>query len=563
MQVKILGKEKINLEKNDYVTEGGEGQIYKKNKLVFKIYTDLSKMVPEGKIKELQELNVNDQIIVPLDILLDSKGKVIGFTMKEVIDSSPLCQLFTNSFRDRNYITEKTTMELVENIQKGIEFVHSKDCLLVDVNELNFLVSNNGFTYPWFIDTNSYKTRSFPPTAIMPSVRDYSTKDFTRLTDWYSFAILAFQLFVGIHPYKGKHPDYSSKDLIERMKNNISVFDSKVSLPKAVRDFSYIPSEYMKWFKDLFVDRKRVPPPSVSGLLTVIQVATTIATGTDKFIIKLEKEYENDILGFKVLFGSRLCLTKDKIYIGKTSYPCPKRSIAIITPKTGKVITASIDKGILKMECPTTGKSISGCEIQCDSIMDVDHTLYVKNEGKLIEIVFVEINDNLMASPKIVADIMVKSSIMFNGCVHQNILGKCWFAIPTPGNGTQVLAIPELDGHRMMSAKYERFVLVVSSFKGNKYYKTTIRFDKNNFKVYDTRLDEDVSMFDINFTVLDNGLVISIINDGELEMFVNTPNSNKISIIQDPVIEERMTLCRDGQQVLFYKENKLFSLKTK
>ena len=64
----------------------------------------------------------------------------------------------------------------------------------------------------------------------MMSIRDPLTpkNGFNKLTDWYSYAIVTFQMYIGIHPFKGIHPDYKPKDLELRMKDGASVFDKKV-----------------------------------------------------------------------------------------------------------------------------------------------------------------------------------------------------------------------------------------------------------------------------------------------------------------------------------------------
>ena len=48
-----------------------------------------------------------------------------------------------------------------------------------------------------FVD--SYQTAHYPATAIMPSVRDWKVPlhDFSELSDWFSFAIVSFQVFLG------------------------------------------------------------------------------------------------------------------------------------------------------------------------------------------------------------------------------------------------------------------------------------------------------------------------------------------------------------------------------
>jgi len=57
MQILVNGQ-KINLTQKNYVTKGGEGQIFKKGKVAYKIYEDLKKMIPAAKIKEYEVLDL-------------------------------------------------------------------------------------------------------------------------------------------------------------------------------------------------------------------------------------------------------------------------------------------------------------------------------------------------------------------------------------------------------------------------------------------------------------------------------------------------------------------------
>ena len=133
---------------------------------------------------------------------------------------------------------------------------------------MNFLL-NDQLNNIFFIDTDSYKTKSYNATAIMESIRDRHSSSFNTNTDWFSWAIITFQMFIGIHPFKGKHPKFSNLD--ERMMNNVSVLNSSVSIPKLCASFDVIPQAYREWYKAVFEDGKRVPPPSGFQDLIIIQ----------------------------------------------------------------------------------------------------------------------------------------------------------------------------------------------------------------------------------------------------------------------------------------------------
>src|SRR4029077_16726083 len=123
-----------------------------------------------AKIQELSGLT-EANIIRPLDLLLDGKNRPIGYSMRYIGKSFALCQLFPKAFRQRHNLTPELTLQLVRKLQDGVRHVHSKGILVVDLNELNFLVAED-FSELFFIDVDSYQTPSYPATVLMESVRD-------------------------------------------------------------------------------------------------------------------------------------------------------------------------------------------------------------------------------------------------------------------------------------------------------------------------------------------------------------------------------------------------------
>jgi hypothetical protein len=158
-------------------------------------------MIAPAKLRELSVL-AEPNIIRPEKILLDARKTPVGYSMRYVDRARALCQIFPRAFRVRNNLSSGSIVSLVRRLQDGVRYVHSKGILIVDLNELNFLISDD-FTEIYFIDVDSYQTPSFPATALMESVRDRHSHGFSEKTDWFSFAVVSFQMFVGIHPYKG------------------------------------------------------------------------------------------------------------------------------------------------------------------------------------------------------------------------------------------------------------------------------------------------------------------------------------------------------------------------
>ena len=256
MKVHVQGQGIVELGQREFVASGGEGQVFRRGHTAFKVYTDPKKSLPIGKITELARI-ADPHVVRPQALLVDPQTAApIGYTMAYVERTMPLCQLFTRAFREREGLTPERMLDLVVSLRDLIGQVHAADVLIVDLNEMNFLVDQR-YSQIYAIDVDSYQTRSYPATAIMPSVRDWSVKSssgFSRDSDWFSFAILAFQLLVAIHPYKGKHPKVSG--LEERMRGNLSAFDPSVTLPKGVYSVDQIPGALrLSWGTSSTVER--------------------------------------------------------------------------------------------------------------------------------------------------------------------------------------------------------------------------------------------------------------------------------------------------------------------
>src|SRR4051812_29166433 len=219
----VVGQGKISLSSSDFAAHGGEGSVYVKGAFAYKLYHDPSRAIKPAKISELSVLS-NHNVIRPLAALVDRNGIAVGYSMKSIPNSLALCRLFPKAFRIRNNVTPGTVFDLVSKLQAGIIHIHSKNILIVDLNEMNFVVGEN-LSEIYFIDVDSYQTLSFPATVLMESVRDRHSRSFSRETDWFSFAIVSFQMFTGIHPYKGTYEPFAgimekTRMLDERMKAN-------------------------------------------------------------------------------------------------------------------------------------------------------------------------------------------------------------------------------------------------------------------------------------------------------------------------------------------------------
>jgi serine/threonine protein kinase len=555
----------IDLDRKHFVTAGGEGEIYVKGGEAFKIYLDPRQMIPHNKIEELRAIK-RPNVIRPDVILLDGKGKPVGYSMTAVRDTYSLCEILPKTFRDRVNLDIDTVLALIKTMRETIQDCHKAKIFVVDFNEVNFLVAKD-FSDVHFIDVDSYQTPSYPATAISPAVRDWHTNGFSELTDWFSFGIVSFEMFIGIHPFKGRHPTirYPKDKIAElkaRMMANIPVFHRDVSFPQVCWPFDVIPQAFKDWYKAIFVDGKRVPPPSEAVEVIVVPVITQTVMGNENFDIRLLFEYDGDVARYVSLNGVRACATTKSFYVQDNPIPqtCNKDIHIGITP-TNKVISAYLHRGNLILY-NFSDRCVPTHDVRAEQIMSYEGRIFIKEGESLSEIQFVEMGKSLHAVLHIVANVMPQATKLFDGVVIQNVLGNFMASVfPTVGNHYQIKC-PEFVGYKIIDAKYSKKVLIVIAEKQGKYDKFVLKFD-DKFRNYSIRKVEGVQYTGINFIVLENGVVVHINEDEQIEIFKNDKDSADVRAIDSDIVTGDMRLFVDGMNVLFAKGNKLHRMKMK
>src|SRR5689334_12911296 len=104
MELFIAGKGSVRLDQSDFVGQGGQGRVFARGSVAYKVYADPAQMIPVNKIRELAVL-ARGEIIRPDEVLLDGANRPVGYTMRRVQDAQPLCRLFTRAFRERRDVT--------------------------------------------------------------------------------------------------------------------------------------------------------------------------------------------------------------------------------------------------------------------------------------------------------------------------------------------------------------------------------------------------------------------------------------------------------------------------
>jgi hypothetical protein len=100
----------------------------------------------------------------------------------------------------------------------------------------------------------------------------------------------------------------------------------------------------------------------------------------------------------------------------------------------------------------------------------------------------------------------------------------------------------------------------VTVANAGRYDKYVFRFEKD-FSAHDVRTLPDVPATDIEFTVLDTGVVLHLVDDERLEVFSSVKDSMRISVLEDEALKGDLKLFHTGRQALMAKGRKLYKFK--
>lgn len=558
-QVVVKGKgQKVFPNDSYYGGRGGEGTILKDPPIAYKIYHDEKRMIPLKKIEELQVLRQYPQILGPQDVVFDAKRTKIpiGFTMPYIEHREFVTSLFNRNFKEENNITPDMIVELVRNLQGTLQDIHKEGILVVDFNEMNFLVDGRSFVKAYFIDVDSYQTPSHPATAIMASIRDPQVKGnaWSPLSDWFSFAIVAFQLYTGVHPYRGKHPDYKVSQWQERMKKGVSVFEKDVRLPPSFMGWDVIPKPHLDWFKRVFGQNERSIPPLPDGATIIGILQPVLISSSGKFKVKVIQSYSETIRSVHFSNGNIYAITRKAIYKGSKLWaPLPKNhrqiglvdvsgSDPLIVTKKGSTVAFLNDSGV--EEASVTAREA----------MEYNGLLYTLQAGHLREH-SIQRFKKVIVGTKTVAQILSNSKL-YKGVAVQEISGSNWLAIPYEPGYCFNAEIAELEGYRIINARYENRFCVLMAEKDAKYHRIVIFFDEKHTN-YTCRITEDVDFTDVSFAVKGNGICVLSTSESTVEV---TKDNKKVYEYADPPFDPDIRLLTDGLSIMFFNNRKIYEV---
>ncbi len=584
--VYLPGKGEVALSQTDYLATGGEGAVYAKNGYVYKLYLDPAGARARGiedKLKLLQGIR-HPHIVAPIDVLHNARHEVVGFYMPQA-RGVPLVKTFTNAWRDPNRFGMPQSLELVENMRLAVTAAHQAGAVLVDANEMNYLADGIA---PRLLDVDSWQIGSYKANAIMPSIRDLHTAEFTQLSDWFSWAIVSFQVLAGIHPYKGVHPDFKRGDLQARMLANASVFDPRVG----VRDYARLPGPLLDWYRAVFQNGLRSAPPPVhathamvaamalAAAQQIIRTPTSQTIGHD-VLVRLKGDTVQ-VLSCGValwrehhvadhLHAHDLQRKQHLTALSPVQLEALQQGVAALVRCAGGLLYASLDtnrqsSGISgqlvygeRDPQPLTAGIVRPLPYKAQRLVTFGNRLFALDAHSahgLTEIAIDQFGQNTVLSVRASWPFLTQSSTVFGNMASFDALGTPFVVLPDAGS-VRIDKASCLAGYRLIDAHMvsaDHLLALAYSRADGQAHRLTLKRSAQGFALAS---DEPSDELALNIAINDQGIGVEVLPDGTLAVF-SAKQSSVGKLVRDSGLSQQHRLFalpaglhyRCGQEVV-------------
>lgn len=306
------------------------------------------------------------RICWPIDFVIDN-GQRVGFIMPLAYDNShELYDVFLSDYSpdfQRSSVDGMTNrLKLIFNVATAIDILHKSGCVLVDFKPQNILFTDSRQIS--IIDIDSVQIGKYPSSALTPEYAYPKERNnmqqgrmLTTAWDVYSFAIVAYQMLTGVHPFTvstnvtvNGNDIESTEDL---MSNNFFRFGPRENDILASPPPHYYFLKLHERIRNMFVQSLdlNVPQPSMSewssALRSVVKNNGTSIKPNEfnekpkKPIIIFTNEVPKSIsVGDSIHFEWVACYCK-RVIIQNTDYTVPsiggsqKNSAYITVPSSG------------------------------------------------------------------------------------------------------------------------------------------------------------------------------------------------------------------------------------
>jgi hypothetical protein len=540
------GRGQVTLEAADFKGAGGEGEVYVKAGRAYKLYKDPKGVIPAGKVTELEAIR-DARVLCPEALLLEA-GNVVGYCMPALPPAYTLCEAIPPAFRQREGLGFDRIGQLVLAMRAGFEAVHAASTLVVDANENNFAIGKD-FAEVYFIDVDSYQTPSYPANFIADNIRDRHMRHpraFDVGTDWFSFAVLTFRFWTGLHPYLGLHPTLRTLD--ERMRAGVSTLDPSVRTPKVSYLPTVIPEGWRRWYGAVLGSQRlrEAPPVDFSGAVAAPTVAVrALATGQK---VVIQQVLPGPVVDYGEVNNVGCAWDRPGGVVG-------------FDASGGVAVGAWIDQGRVRLVDIGAGREVTALDTpHADEVCSVDGRVYLLYAGMISELVISSVRGGkAVGNPRLCRKALPLSTRLFPGMAVENMLGSSFLSLFPKSGHAYTCRVPELDGKPVVTAKaHHNVAVVVVTAAGGGMDRFVFRFD-STFSGYDVEVVPDVPIATANFVVLASGTCALINEREELELFMRT-GAKRTRVVADSAIGLDMNLTTVRGRAGFVRPDGVYSL---
>jgi len=547
----------ITLSSAQFVAAGGEAEVYAVGKEAYKIYGSPDKAIDPSKIDALSGIG-HDRVLVPTGVVRDPKtAATVGIAMPYLADARPLASYTTRPTWLRNRLNAARRFGWVNQLRELVAAVHAVGIQIVDLNPMNVLVDRD-LQSLFLIDTDSFQTPQHPATALVESVRDRHAPPnvFSEETDWFAFAVVSFQLMMGIHPYRGHHP--SLKTLDARMQGNVSVFHSDVTVPHVCESFDVLPYAWRQWFFEVFEEGQRSAPPEHSTY-AVIPVITRAQPTSLSLTFQAVERFETPIYALAEFDGARVVYTENGVFLNRRrvldSLP---GQVVIGQACVGHPVLVHLHRGQCEW-VDLVQRRTTRLSLDVDALSVCDGRVHLKVGGAVMELQFFRTPDGFRAVPKRLCQVHALNGQLFDGVAIQSLLGSTYVSLFTGRGRAAQQRVKALDGKRIVNACFGRGVLFVLTAGSDGLKKWVFRARGESALSGDC-IGEAVSL---NWTVLDGGVVVDWMDDGVLRLFSSEPHSTACREVADPALHAPGVLVSLAGGLAMIRDGTLYRLTMK
>lgn len=212
----------------------------------------------------------------PRELVLDDRGRAIGFTMRRALGRKPVKLAKLLSFRDREKLAPNLSFQTVMLIGAGlaliVAYVHALGLVLCDLNERNVIVAGTEVSLidldsVQFVDSDGelwlspwHTEDNLPPELYGV---DLNAMRRTVEHDRYTLAVLTFRvLMLGRHPHDGRRADQRRGDLQDQASRGVYAYGpdgAELTPPRAAPPIGVIPADARNLFETTFTAGARHP----------------------------------------------------------------------------------------------------------------------------------------------------------------------------------------------------------------------------------------------------------------------------------------------------------------